>query len=61
MENTVSELIEKFGGPTVLADVFGIKPPSVYEWKARGVIPKARLFSMRLMRPDLFTPKQDEK
>lgn len=46
-------IITAFGGPTQMAILFEIKQPSVSEWKKKG-IPKARLQTLRLMRPDLF-------
>lgn len=55
MTHVPSELIDAFGGCSALAKLFDITPPSVSEWRKTG-IPKARLFSMRLLRPDLFEP-----
>lgn len=46
-------IIAALGGPTQTAALFEIKQPSVSEWKING-IPKARLQTLRLMRPDLF-------
>jgi hypothetical protein len=50
-----NRIIEALGGTTRCAQIFDIKPASVSEWRKRG-IPKARLHSIRLMRPDLFAP-----
>lgn len=52
------KLINELGGPAAVARLFDIKQPSVSEWKRKG-IPKARLQTLRLMRPDLF-PGLDE-
>lgn len=49
-------IIDALGGTTRCARLFDIKPASVSEWRRCG-IPKARLHSIRLMRPDLFVPK----
>lgn len=46
-------IIEAMGGTNAVAEIFKIKPPSVSDWKYLG-IPDARLFSIKLMRPDLF-------
>ena len=46
-------IIAALGGPTQTAALFEIKQPSVSEWKING-IPKARMQTIRLMRPDLF-------
>ena len=34
---TSSELIDKLGGPAVVAKLLGIKPPSVVGWRANGI------------------------
>lgn len=49
------KLIDELGGTAAVARLFDIKPPSVSEWKRkdRG-IPKARLQTLKLLRPDLF-------
>lgn len=48
-----NDLIDKLGGTTEVARIFGIKPPSVSEWRVSG-IPKARLMYLRLLRPEVF-------
>ncbi len=40
------ELIEKLGGTFAVADLAGVKPPSVSEWKTNNRIPDDKL--MRL-------------
>lgn len=37
MPPTSSELIDKLGGPAVVAKLLGIKPPSVVGWRANGI------------------------
>lgn len=32
-------LIDRLGGPTAIARMCGIKPPSVFEWRQRGIPP----------------------
>lgn len=48
-----SEIIDRLGGTTAVARLCEIEPPSVSEWKKRG-IPKAQLKYLRLLRPDVF-------
>lgn len=49
------KLIDALGGTAAVARLFDIKPPSVSEWKQEGrSIPKARLQTLKLLRPDLF-------
>lgn len=43
---SVDELIERLGGTSAVAAILEIKPPSVSEWRARGLIPDDKL--MRL-------------
>ena len=50
------KLIDTLGGTFVVARMFEVRPPSVSGWKRRG-IPKARLQTLKLMRPDLFNEK----
>lgn len=50
----VSTVIERLGGTAAVAAIFGIKPPSVSEWKKDGAIPSARLMYLRLAYPAAF-------
>jgi DNA-binding transcriptional regulator YdaS (Cro superfamily) len=50
-----SQIIDRLGGTSEVAKLFGIKPPSVCRWRKSG-IPPAREFSLRLMYPELFAP-----
>jgi len=49
---TDSELIDKLGGTSRVAEIFGIKPPSVSDWRDKG-IPKARRQTLALLYPDV--------
>ena len=46
------KLIEELGGTAAVARLFGVSSPSVSQWKREG-IPKARLQTIQLLRPDL--------
>ena len=49
--NYDSDLIDALGGTFAVAALFGIKPPSVSEWRERG-IPKSRRQTLSLLYPD---------
>lgn len=51
--NTPDEIIDALGGTSEVARLCEIQPPSVSEWRRRG-IPKAQLKFLRLARPDVF-------
>jgi hypothetical protein len=51
------KIIDDFGGTSKVAELFGIKPPSVHGWRYDG-IPDARLFSLRLINPSYFEEKK---
>lgn len=57
-----SSLIDRLGGTMAVAKMFGIKSPSVSEWR-RGGIPKSRLMFLKLARPELFadSPAEDHR
>lgn len=48
-------VIDRLGGTTQVAKICDIQPPSVHEWRSRG-IPKARLQYLRLAYPEAFEP-----
>lgn len=50
---TADEVIDALGGTFRVAEMCEVRPPSVSEWRKRG-IPKARLLFLRLARPDVF-------
>lgn len=50
---TASELIDLLGGTAEVARLCEVQPPSVSEWRHKG-IPKARLMFLKLARPDVF-------
>lgn len=46
-----SKIIDSLGGTTAVAEIFGIAPASVSDWRKAG-IPKARRQTLALMFPD---------
>ena len=46
-------VIDALGGTTAVSDICGIEPPSVSEWKRKG-IPRPWAAYFRLLRPDIF-------
>lgn len=62
--SAIEKAIEVAGGLSALASKLGIKPPSVYEWKARGRVPAERVLDVESatgvtryeLRPDIFGP-----
>lgn len=58
-----SEIIDKLGGPTAVAKLLNIKPPSVHAWRTGGipddklirlapVLERAGIATRRELRPD---------
>ena len=43
-----SEIIDRLGGPTVVAKLAGVTPPSVCEWRTKTAIPKASLHRLAI-------------
>lgn len=56
---TDNELIDELGGTAAVAKLFEVKDPSISGWRKNG-IPKARMQTLKLMRPDLFQEKKDQ-
>ena len=56
---TPSEIIDALGGTFRVAELCEVKPPSVSEWRRRG-IPRARMMFRRIARPEAFA-WMDEK
>lgn len=50
---TDSEIIDALGGTAKVAEICEVKPPSVSEWRTKG-IPRARRQYLELLRPDVF-------
>jgi hypothetical protein len=46
-------IIDAMGGPSAVARIFSITPGAVTQWRVDGV-PDSRMFSIKLLRPDLF-------
>ncbi|WP_412021517.1 hypothetical protein [Burkholderia cepacia] len=46
-------VIDRLGGTSAVARICEIKPPSVHEWRTKG-IPKPRLQFLRLAYPEAF-------
>jgi len=63
------DLIAFFGGVTETARALGVKPPSVSEWKATGVVPETRQYQaeiatggrLRADKPALRIPADDRE
>lgn len=49
-------VVARMGGPTKVAEFFGIRQPAVSQWLANGALPKARRRHLLDVRPDLFVP-----
>lgn len=49
-----STVIDRLGGTNAVAAIFGIKPPSVSEWKEKNSIPRARLMYLQVAFPQAF-------
>lgn len=45
----ITEFIEKLGGTSAVADLVGIRPPSVSEWKASKSIPDNQLIRLAVV------------
>lgn len=58
LNSEACRIIKALGETNAVARIFGIAPSSVSGWKYDG-IPDSRLFSIKLMRPDLF-PESDQ-
>lgn len=55
------KLIDKLGGTTAVANIFGISPAAVSKWKKQG-IPTGRMMYLELKYPKIVKDhKNDEK
>lgn len=48
-----SEIIDALGGTAEVARICNVRPPSVSEWRVKG-IPEARRMYLEVLRPDVF-------
>lgn len=53
MKHDDSVVIDRLGGTAEVARIFGIKPPSVSEWRTSGIPPARRMY-LELIRPEAF-------
>ena len=53
MNAPATQIIRALGGPSAVAHLFGIAPPSVTKWKTAG-IPRPRMMFLELARPDVL-------
>lgn len=53
---TPGEIINRLGGTCSVSRIFGIKPPSVSEWRENG-IPKTAMMYIHLAYPDVISGK----
>lgn len=60
IEKTPTEIINALGGTCAVARIFGIKAPSVSDWKELG-IPRARMMYLEVKYPHLFITKKSKK
>ena len=50
-----NRIINAMGGTVKVSEIFNITTGAVSQWRTdEGGIPEARMFSIKLMRPDLF-------
>lgn len=49
-----SEIIDALGGTAEVARICNVRPPSVSEWRVKG-IPEARRMYLEVLRPDVFS------
>lgn len=53
-------IIDALGGTAAVAKLLDVRMPSVSQWRTCG-IPKARLQTIKLLRPDLFAQQNGHK
>lgn len=54
------KLIEKLGGTTAVAKIFGISPAAVSKWKRQG-IPAGRMMYLEVKYPKIVKAFKNEK
>lgn len=52
-QTEANRIIDAMGGTSKVAELFGITTGAVSQWREDG-IPESRIFSIKLMRKDLF-------
>lgn len=52
-QQEANRIIDAMGGTVAVCTLFDITSGAVSQWRDEG-IPEARMFSIRLLRPDLF-------
>ena len=52
-QKEADRIIDAMGGTVAVCELFGIISGAVSQWRESG-IPDARMFSIKLLRPDLF-------
>jgi hypothetical protein len=57
---TADEIIDRLGGTGRVADLFGVKCPSVSQWRVSG-IPPARMHFIRHVRPEVLEPVNESE
>ena len=60
MNYNANEIIDRLGGTVKVAELCEVTKAAVSQWRKEG-IPNARLMYLRLARPDVFDPQQDQK
>lgn len=61
--NEDTHIIDRLGGTSAVARLCKVEPPSVSEWRRKGIPPARRMYLMAV-RPDVFSdadqPQNDE-
>ena len=57
---TDTQIIDRLGGTAAVAQLCKITPPSVSEWRIKG-IPSYRRQYLELLRPDAFLPVKKKR
>lgn len=57
----IERAISLAGGTKELAHVCGVTHPAVLQWKEKGAIPQARLWQLRLLKPEWFREAKQKR
>jgi len=60
MDQKSNEVIDALGGTVAVAGLCNVTKGAVSQWRENG-IPDARLMYLRLLRPDVFAVKTEQK